>query len=222
MGRLRTFIKSISKPFLNAGLRFYYRKPRKYHYQGIEVVVDPSVFPPQLTLSTKILLEFLNTLNLEDKDLLELGCGSGIISLYAKKLGARVTASDINEIALENLRKAASKNDLEVRVIHSNLFDRLANDTFHYIIINPPYYPKAPKNMKEKAWFCGENFEYFEDLFSQLPNYLSSDNETYLILSQDCDLKHIASIAQKNSIELDVVKTITKLGETNYIYQARL
>jgi release factor glutamine methyltransferase len=218
MSRLRNFIKSISKPFLSKGLEWYYRKPRKYRYQGIEVMVDPSVFPPQLTLSTKILLNFISELDIKNKTFLELGCGSGIISLYARKKGAKVTATDINEMALKNLREAAYKNDLELEVIHSDLFDQLSDRSFDHIIINPPYYPKDPKNIKEMAWFCGADFEYFKRLFSQLPKFLSEANQTFIILSEDCDLQRIDKNARENRITLKEVQRIKKLGEINYIY----
>ena len=222
MSRLKTYIKTISKPFLNKGLKLYYSKPRKYSYKGIEVMVHPSVFPPQLTLSTKILLEYLSKLDLNNKTLLELGCGCGIISLFASKEGARVTSSDINEIALNHLKLASSKNDLEVEVVYSDLFDQMKNRSFDYIIINPPYYPRDPRDIKEQAWYCGKDFNYFKRLFDQLPDFLSKENMTYIILSEDCDIQRIKDIAEENNINLIEVHRITKFGETNFIYSTNL
>ena len=219
MSRLRNYLKSISKPFLNKGMELYYSKPRKYTYKGIEVLVDPSVFPPQLTLSTRILLDFISEIDLKNKTFLELGCGSGIISLYASKKGAIVTASDINDIALENLKEASIKNNLEVQTIFSDLFEKLSGEAFDYIIINPPYYPKDPKDIKEKAWFCGKDFDYFKMLLLQLPSFLSEDNSTFIILSEDCDIQKITEIASQNQIDLIEDCRITKFGETNFIYR---
>jgi len=218
MSKFRSIIKRTLKPFLNGWLKYYYSKPRKFKYQGIEVVVDPSVFPPQLTLSTTILLKFISDLNIENKSLLELGCGSGIISLFASKKGAHVTATDINDKALNNLREASKKNELEVEIIHSDLFEKMSERSFDYIIINPPYYPKDPKNIKEKAWFCGKDFNYFKRLFTQLPQFILKENQTFIILSEDCDLKRISEIAKENRISLNEVQRITKFGETNFIY----
>lgn len=218
MSKIRNIIKRITQPFLKAGLDFYYRKPRKYSYQNIEVMVHPEVFPPHLTLSTKILLDFINSLDLNNKSLLELGCGSGIISLFANKKGAKVTASDINKIALDYLEQAVNSNNLEVTCVNSNLFENLIGSTFNYIIINPPYYPKTPKSIKEQAWFCGEDFQYFKNLFKQLPAYLSKDSTVYMILSIDCDLNTITNLAQLQGLSLDSVFQTKKLGEENIIY----
>jgi len=219
MSILRNFIKKTTNPFLKAGLNLYYRKPRKYAYQGIEVLVHPDVFPPHLTLSTKILLDFISEKNILNKTFLELGCGSGIISLFASKKGAKVTASDINKKALEYLAKASEENKLKVTCVYSNLLENLQEKHFDYIIINPPYYPKQPKNTKEEAWYCGEDFEYFKNLFEQLPEFISEENNTYMILSEDCEIKKIKSIALSKHIVLNKIYKTKKLGEENYIYQ---
>lgn len=221
MPKIRSIIKKITKPFLNAGLKFYYRKPRKYTYQDIEVMVHPEVFPPHLTLSTKILLNYISDLELQNKTFLELGCGCGIISLLASKKGALVTASDINKTALEYLENASENNHLEVSCVYSNLFENLQNKTFDFIIINPPYYPKKPKNIKEEAWFCGEGFEYFERLFKQLPIYLSKENQTYMILSEDCQIEKITAIASKNHLSFDEIFKTKKVGELNILYSIK-
>lgn len=219
MGTLRNILKRVTQPFLQKGLQYYYRKPRNYSYKRITIKVHPDVFPPHLTLSTKILLDFIAEIPLENKTFLELGCGSGIISMYARKKGATVTASDINETALTYLKSNAEKAQLKIDCVHSNLFAGISEKHFNFIIINPPYYPKEPTSVKQQAWFCGADFEYFKTLFHQLPAYLSSQNKTYMILSEDCDIDKIKQIARENEITFEVVFTTKKMGEKNFIFQ---
>ena len=99
------------------------------------------------------------------------------------------------------------------------MFDDIPLQSFDYIIINPPYYPKEPANDAEKAWYCGENFEYFEKLFYQLEPYTHPQSVVLMSLSEDCDFQKIASIAIKyNLLFKEYINKMT-LWERNYIYK---
>ncbi len=149
----------------------------------------PGVFHPGLFFSTKLLIEYISKYNLKDKNVLELGAGSGLISVYCAKLKANVTASDINPIAVENINQNEKLNSVNIKVVESDLFDRIETKEFNYIIINPPYYPKNPNNEEELAWFCGNDFQYFRKLFDQMGNYVNSDSKIIMVLSEDCDIE---------------------------------
>lgn len=216
---MRQIVKKIISPFLQKASVFYLSRRRKYTYKKISVWVEPSVFPPFITISTKLLLEFTETLSLQQKRLLELGCGCGIISILAAKKGATVMATDINQVALEALERNANDNQVAIEILYSDLFENLTEKTFDYIIINPPYYPKKPTSIAENAWYCGENFEYFEQLFQQLPSYITESNEVYMILSEDCKIDIIFSIAKKNNLIVKCIQEKIVLKETNYIFK---
>ena len=209
-------IKKIIFPIAKFAFDKYTSKQRSYTYEGIEVAISSEVFPPHFTISTKILLEFIKPLQLTDKTFLELGCGSGIISLFAASKGAKVTASDINQIAIDALKEASIQNEIDVHVVYSDLFENLTHQTFEYIIINPPYYPKAPQNDKERAWFCGENFEYFKKLFAQLPQHLAPN--TWMILSEDCEVEQIKKLASENGLSFELILQKSVVKEKNYIF----
>lgn len=216
---MRNYIKKIIYPFLKLGFNFYNSKPQKYCYENICIKVHPDVFPPKFTFSTKILLDFIKPIDLNNKTFLELGCGSGIISLYASKKGAIVTASDVNKTAIDYLEQNAKTNNLKTVTILSDLFESIEENYFDFIIVNPPYYPRKPKNIKEKAWFCGENFEYFEKLFSQLTK-VKFDN-FYMILSEDCEIETIKKIAFKNEFEFNLVFQKNSAIENNFIFHIK-
>ena len=218
---MRSLLKRIASPFLKKASSIYLSKPRKYTYKSISVWVEPTVFPPFITISTKLLLQFIEPLSLEEKEVLELGCGCGIISILAAKKGARVTASDINSTALNALEKNAAKNTVLIDIVLSDLFENLNEKSFDFIIINPPYYPKNPVTIAENAWFCGENFDYFEKLFSQLPTFITTKNKIYMILSEDCQLEKIKAIALKNKTTFELVLEKKVAAEKNYIFQLK-
>lgn len=185
----------------------------------VTVIVHKEVFPPYLTISTNIFIDFIETLALDQKTVLELGCGSGLISIFSAKKGAKVTASDINLTALSYLKKSAQLNHVTLSIRYSNLFKELKEETFDYVFINPPYYQKAPANIKEQAWFCGSDFEYFKQLFLELPTKLTGLNHCYMILSEDCQLEIIIHLAQKENLTVQKVFSKNVAGEENYIFK---
>lgn len=209
-------LKKIIFPIAKFAFDKYHLKQRSYTYQDIKVKISAEVFPPHFTISTKVFLEYIKPLEITGKNFLELGCGSGIISLFAASKGANVTASDINQVAIDELKEASANNEIPVNVVYSDLFDNLSDDTFDYIIINPPYYPKAPKNDKERAWFCGEDFEYFKKLFAQLPTYIAQN--TWMILSEDCQIEHIKKLAAMNGLSFELILETSVVKEKNYIF----
>ena len=216
--KMRNLIKKIATPVLRKIHNWYFSKPRKYYYKDSFVWVHPNVFPPHYTISTKIFLNFINDLYVENKTFLELGCGSGIISIHAAKKGAFVTASDINKDALNQLKINSKLNNVTISIVYSNLFENLNDLFFDYIVINPPYYPKKPVNEKEKAWFCGENYEYFYFLFQQLQAQLVNKSKCYMILSEDCHIEKIQKIASEFHINFLLTLSMKKSLEKNYIY----
>ncbi|UTW67878.1 methyltransferase [bacterium SCSIO 12643] len=196
---------------------WYHRKPRKFVYKDIYTMVQPGVFSPKNTMSTKVFLDFISTLNLQNKRVLELGCGSGIISVLAASKGAQVWASDINKVAVRSLKELSAQLNLDIRALYSDLLDQVPKEDFDYVFINPPYYPKEPENVAEKAWFCGVEYEYFEKLFQQLPQIKGA--EVHMILSDGCDLAKIKSIAQKNTLEFEEILQVQLASEVNYIFK---
>jgi ribosomal protein L11 methyltransferase len=80
------------------------------------VVIDPGrAFGTGAHATTRLCLELLQ--DVEPASLLDVGCGSGVLSVAAAKLGfAPVTAVDIDEVALEVTRANASANGVEVDV----------------------------------------------------------------------------------------------------------
>jgi len=197
----------------------YLSKTRVYRYDGIRLEIPPPVFHPGFFFSTRLLLNHIRRLPLKNKTLLEPGCGSGLISLYAAKKEAIVTATDINPVAIEFIKKNSRQNQLGLTVIQSDLFENVPVERFDIIAINPPYYKKQPVAAKDYAWFCGENGEYFEALFKGLNNYIHRNSEVYMILFEGCDREMIKNHASGNGFTLILVQTHKNFLEKNFIYK---
>ncbi len=217
---MRRLLKKIVHPILN---RWYQRKTsrmQQYRNHGIALDVFPAVFHPGIFLSTNIFIDFLKPHDLAGKRVLELGAGSGMISFFCAKQGAIVTATDINENALKGLHLNAEKNRLSITVLASNLFENVSPNNFDLILINPPYYPKNAENEKDQAFFCGENFEYFQQLFAQLSQAKRLPT-IWMILSEDCAIATIKEIASTHGFEMDGIYETKKRMEQNYIFSIR-
>ncbi len=83
---------------------------------AVAVVIDPGrAFGTGARATTRLCLELLQ--ELEPASLLDVGCGSGVLSVAAAKLGfGPVQAVDIDEVALEVTRSNAVANGVSVDV----------------------------------------------------------------------------------------------------------
>jgi len=200
----------------------YLSKKRMYRYAGVKLEIPPEVFHPGFFFSTRLLLMYVKQLHLKGRTFLELGCGSGLISIYAARKGANVTATDINKVAIEFLKRNSLVNNATLEIVYSDLFKNISPQTFDIIAINPPYYKKQPRSEIDYAWYCGENGEYFSDLFENLLRYIHPATEIYMILFDGCDMEMIAEIAIKNNFKLTEVFAQKNLIETNFIFKIEL
>src|SRR5688500_12707644 len=185
---MKTILKHIVARTYKPLLTRYLSKLREYSYGDIHLQIHPQVFHPGFFFSTKLLLQYISALSLQGQRLLELGAGSGLISIHAAKNGAIVTATDINPVAIEFLKKNGRQNEVELTIIQSDLFRHIPEQAFDIIAINPPYYKKQPLTEKDYAWYCGENGEYFQELFSKLGEYVHKNSFVMMVVSEECDI----------------------------------
>lgn len=203
---MQSLIKKIAEHIYKPYVQWRISKPTTFRYNAITLHIPSGVFHPKYFHSTLLLIKFMETLSIQNKTVLELGCGSGLLSCVAAKQNAQVTTSDISRLAITTLTENALKNNLQIEIVLSDLFDNIQYKHFDYIFINPPYYSKNPNTEAEKAWYCGVEFEYFEKLFLQISTYMNSNTNVFIILSDDCDKKQIHSIAKKNNLQLHSIK----------------
>ncbi|MGV8141345.1 MAG: class I SAM-dependent methyltransferase [Candidatus Woesearchaeota archaeon] len=96
----------------------------------------------ELDFGTKLLIENAK-LPREDCDILDLGCGYGIVGIALKRRhpDANITMIDINERAVRVSKQNCEENNVECNVLKSDIFSNpeLHDKKFDVILTNPPF-----------------------------------------------------------------------------------
>lgn len=147
-----------------------------------------SVYPPRE--DSYFLKQYLADIELEGKDVLEIGCGSGILSVAMAEKGAEVAAVDINPEAVEATEERAQESDIDVDVFLSDMFEEVEG-RFDLIVFNPPYLPGRKMEGDEK-WRGGEKgVEVTERFIDRYHEYLKEDGEALFLLSSRADYEEL-------------------------------
>jgi len=109
------------QPVTIAG-KCHVRAPFHPPSEGIqfEIVIEPKMaFGTAHHETTKLMAEWLLGLDVNDKDVLDMGCGTGILAILANKMGARsVKGIDNDEWAWRNARENFEINDLSAKDVY--------------------------------------------------------------------------------------------------------
>ena len=86
--------------------------------------------------TTAMMTDALLAADLTDKKVLDHGTGTGVLAIFAKRLGAaQVTAVDIDEKSVANAKENAALNDVEIEVLHTSSF-HFPLSSFDFILAN--------------------------------------------------------------------------------------
>ena len=109
---------------------------------SIPIVASDNVLPPQSQETATLFRQGLENLPLPS-GLLDLGCGSGLLSIMAARLfpQAQIIATDIMPEATATTKINLQKQELQnrVEVCQGDLFQNLKGQTFDVIIFNAPW-----------------------------------------------------------------------------------
>jgi release factor glutamine methyltransferase len=153
---------------------------------------------------------------------LEIGCGSGLLSLHAAKAGATVKAADINPHAVECTRRNAARNNLRMDVVESDLFENVHGD-FDIIAFNPPYLPEETRSTSwiEKSWAGGsEGGETAIRFLEEAWRHTLPGGSIYLILSSLGGLTSVLKSAKKR-YDAEMIEERHMFFESIYAYRLR-
>jgi len=128
-----------------------------------------------------LMIDAIARLPLSGRSVLDMGTGSGILGLYCAMRGAKVTVSDIDEAAVEEVDYAAEALGLQITSRLSDLFSNIP-DRFDLILFNPPYLPSL--GVDDRSVDGGPSGTMLADRFlEELPSHLRLRAEALLLLS---------------------------------------
>jgi tRNA1Val (adenine37-N6)-methyltransferase len=144
--------------------------------------------------------------NLTNIKVLDVGCGTGILSFFAAKtLDASVTAIDIQEAAIEQCLENVALNKLQstISVLLSDIstFEGSPN-SYDVVLSNPPYFPdiREIKTEREMARQMGQHFD-LNILLQKAEQVLHAAGKVFLVVPADQTHSYI-SAALENKLHL--------------------
>lgn len=175
------------------------------NYNGVEYNECDEVYPP--AEDTFLLIDNLKIE--EDYEVLEIGTGTGLVSIFASLNCKNVISTDINPHAVKCATNNIKLNNREnVRVIKSDLFENI-EDKYDLILFNTPYLPVIEEEHVDddysKAWDGGESGrEVIDEFIKQAPSYLKENGIIQLVQSSLSDNDKSIEMLEKLGLNAEV------------------
>jgi len=116
------------------------RAPFHEKQEGIkyDIIIEPKMsFGTGHHFTTQLMIEKLMMLNIVNKSLLDMGCGTGVLAILASFMGANViTAIDIDEWSYLNTIENAERNNVKNVLVYKGNAQILEKKTFNTILAN--------------------------------------------------------------------------------------
>lgn len=195
---------------------------KKVKIKGKEFFVYPHVYPSDKFRTTNFILDNIEPL-LHGASVCDMGCGMGIIGLFAMQHGAkRIVQVDINPLAIENAkanRALYHYSDEQVKIFESNCFDNVPTQMFDLVIFNIPFHsePYKIEDPLEYA-FHDPNFASTIKFLRQVVAYCNSKTKILIAFSNKGDVQTLETIFDNTNFNWKLWKIIN----TNQEYDNRI
>lgn len=184
--------------------------------ESIEIDTQPGVYEP--SEDSMLMIEALEIH--PGEEVLEVGCGTGIIALHCAKAGARVTASDVSTKAIECARANAERNDLDITLIESDLLEKMEGE-FEVIVFNPPYLPEDEIN--DPRWTGGlSGLEMTLMFLEQCKRRLAPGGRVYVIVSTLSESQKFELAVDEMGYEHEIAAKRHVFFEELIVYRLRM
>ena len=203
-----------TEPFLKQVRK--HKKPYKTRVMGKEIIVYPNVMSPKYDYSSRFHIQ--NMPNQRGKSFLEIGCGCGVVSLFAHSQGASmIVAVDINLDAVENTKSNFEKHGVRnAQVFKSDVFENVKG-SYDTITFVAPYHNNKPKDILEYGVY-DYNYHTLRSFVKDAKNYLNPGGQIILGFSDTGDNDTIKRLFIENKLLLKDFKE-GKIGSWNaYLY----
>ncbi len=163
----------------------------------------------------------------KNETILEMGAGSGVVSIYLSDYVSKIYAVDIDKEAItyarEEIRKASSRREKPIKNIHlinSDLFSSVGKELrFDLIVFNPPYLPNEKKIENDIALNGGpEGNEIIIKFLEQAKDYLNINGEILLLFSSFSKRNKILKKAKELGYKAKLLSKKTIFFEKLYVY----
>ena len=149
-----------------------------------EIIIQPKMsFGTGHHATTYLMIQQMLDMNFENKTVLDMGCGTSVLAIFAKQKGAgKTVAIDIDEWSVENSKENAERNNVDLDISQGTA-DNLGAENFDIILAN------INRNI----------------LISDIPTYVSVlNNVGQLLLSGLCffDVDDILEVCNEHKLTL--------------------
>jgi release factor glutamine methyltransferase len=166
---------------------------------GMKITVNPGVY--QTSGDSDLMAESVEITN--GQTFLEIGCGTGVVSIAVARRARSGVGIDINDKAVENSKQNAKAQGVEnVEFLRSNVFENV-DGKFDVIICNPPYTKHEVRDSIDRMFWDPED-EMKRKFFKEVSAHLKSDGRIYFGWADfaDIDVDLPFKLAEENGYEL--------------------
>ena len=123
---------------------------------------------------------------IENKKIIDIGAGTGMLGIGAAFLGGNVTMIEIDKDAYEILKNNVAKTDHEIKLINKNIFDFDFDEEYDTALINPPFGIKSKNKDMD-----------FIVKASKISKHIFSIHD-----GSESNINNIKSLFEKNNLEI--------------------